>query len=100
MDPDDALDAIEAGWSVIIALETSSPGDVTVMVRAAGVLTVLGSPESHAAVVTRRADVPAVVAVQGLTISDARIDLAGRSVRVGETLTVDGTRGQVIVDRA
>ncbi|MEM7139895.1 MAG: PEP/pyruvate-binding domain-containing protein [Actinomycetota bacterium] len=97
VDPDDALDAIEAGRSVIMALETSSPGDVPVMVRAAGVLTVLGSPESHAAVVTRGAEVPAIVSVQGMTISDAGIALDGRPVRVGEMLTVDGTRGQVVI---
>jgi pyruvate,orthophosphate dikinase len=97
VDPDDALDAIEAGRPVVIALETSSPGDVTVMVRASGVLTVLGSPESHAAVVTRGASVPAIVAVQGLSINEHGISIGERTVRVGEQLTVDGTRGVVLV---
>lgn len=97
VDVDDALDAIDAGRSVIIALETSSPGDVPVMVRAAGVLTVLGGPESHAAVVTRGAGVPAVVAVQGLVIGDHGIDVAGRRVEVGAAVTIDGTRGSVFL---
>ncbi|MFT5202112.1 MAG: pyruvate,orthophosphate dikinase [Candidatus Aldehydirespiratoraceae bacterium] len=96
VDPDDALDAIEAGRPVVIALETSSPGHVTVMVRASGVLTVLGSPESHAAVVTRGASVPAIVAVQGLSIDEHGISLGEHIVRVGEQLTVDGTRGVVL----
>ena len=97
-DVDDALDAIEAGRPVIIALETSSPGDVPVMVRAAGVMTVLGNPESHAAVVTRSADVPAVVSVQGLTIAPDGVDIGGRRIAVGDSITVDGTRGQVVID--
>lgn len=96
-DVDDALDAIEAGRSVIIALQTSSPGDVPVMVRAAGVMTVLGNPESHAAVVTRSARVPAVVSVQGLTITEAGIEIDGHTIAIGEAVTVDGTRGQVVI---
>lgn len=97
VDQDDALDAIEAGRAVIIALETSSPGDVPVMAQAAGVMTVLGGRESHTAVVTRGAGVPAVVSVQGLVIGERSIDLAGRRVEVGEQVTIDGTTGGVFV---
>ncbi|GJM37424.1 MAG: hypothetical protein DHS20C19_07910 [Acidimicrobiales bacterium] len=97
VDQDEAFDAIDAGRAVIIALKTSSPGDVPVMVQAAGVMTVLGSPESHAAVVTRGAGVPAVVAVQGLVIGDHGIDVAGRRVEVGAPVTIDGTRGTVFI---
>lgn len=98
VDPDDALDAIDAGRPVVIALETSSPGDVPVMVRAAGVLTVLGSPGSHAAVVARGAGVAAVVAVQGMAIGRDGIRLGGRHVPVGARITVDGVRGTVVLD--
>lgn len=97
VDVDDALDAIEAGTPVVIALETSSPGDIPVMVGAAAVITVLGSPESHAAVVTRGAGVPAVVSVQGLHLEPDGVRVGGRRIPVGAALRVDGSRGAVLV---
>ncbi len=97
VDVDRALDAIEKGRPVIIALETSSPSDVPVMVRAAGVMTVLGSPESHTGVVTRGADVPAVVSVQGLVITPEGIQFGDAAFPTGTLLTVDGTRGHILL---
>lgn len=94
-DVDEALDAIAAGRPVVIALETTSPGDVEVMVGAAAVVTVLGGPESHAAVVARGAGVPAVVSVGGLRVHPDGIELPGGRVDVGEPLVVDGTGGRV-----
>ena len=44
VDVDAALERIDAGDEVVVALETSSPGEITVKVGAAAVLTVLGSP--------------------------------------------------------
>jgi pyruvate,orthophosphate dikinase len=97
VDVDSALDAIEEGRPVIIALETSSPSDVPVMVRAAGVMTVLGCPESHTGVVTRSADVPAVVSVQGLVITSEGIQFGDAAFPTGTLLTVDGTRGHILL---
>ena len=95
VDIDDALDAMDAGRPVVVALETTSPGDVLAMVRAAGVLTALGGLESHAAVVTRSAGVPAVVSVQGLTISREGIRISAATVKVGEAVVVDGTSREI-----
>ncbi len=95
VDVDDALDAIEAGQPVVLAIETSSPADVGAMTKVAGVMTVLGGRESHAAVVTRSAGVPAVLAVQGLEIGADHIVLGGRRVDAGTELWVDGTTGRV-----
>ena len=95
VDVDDALDAHERGESVVLVLETSAPADMTAMVRSAAVLTVMGGRESHAAVVTRGAGVPAVVAVQGLTIGADHIMLGDRRVDVGDELVVDGTTGRI-----
>lgn len=95
VDIDDALDLIDAGSPVILAIETSSPADVPVMVRAEGVLAVLGSPESHAAVVTRSAGVPAVVAVQGMSLGAGHVRFGDHAIDVGTTLSVDGTNGLV-----
>jgi pyruvate, orthophosphate dikinase len=95
VDVDDALDAIDAGRPVVIALESASPGDVVVIARAAGVMTVIGGPESHVAVVARGAAVPAVVGLEELTISRQGIQIFGETVAVGETVVVDGTRGEI-----
>jgi phosphoenolpyruvate synthase/pyruvate phosphate dikinase len=95
VDVDDALDAIDAGRPVVIALESAAPGDVVVMARAAGVMTIIGDRESHVAVVTRGAAVPAVVGLEELTISERGIRISGEAVAVGETVVVDGTRGEI-----
>jgi pyruvate,water dikinase len=52
---------------------------------AAGVVTELGGPLSHAAVVAREFGVPSVVNVEGVT----------RAVRTGDRLRIDGDRGTV-----
>ena len=95
VDVDDALDAVDRGEPVVLALETSAPADMTAMVRSAAVLTIMGGRESHAAVVTRGAGVPAVLAVQGLTIGADHIVLGDQRVAVGDELVVDGTTGRV-----
>ncbi len=95
VDLDDALDAIEIGESVVIVLETSSPASVAAMTRSAAVLTVLGGPESHAAVVSRASGVPAVLSVQGLVIGEDHIILGDQRVDVGDTVVVDGANGWI-----
>jgi phosphohistidine swiveling domain-containing protein len=52
---------------------------------ATGVVTELGGPLSHAAVVARELGVPSVVNVSGIT----------RAIRTGDRLRVDGDRGVV-----
>ena len=52
---------------------------------AAGVVTELGGPLSHAAVVAREFGVPSVVNVSGAT----------QVIRTGDVLRVDGDRGMV-----
>ncbi|MEM8707356.1 MAG: PEP-utilizing enzyme [Actinomycetota bacterium] len=95
VDVDDALDAGDRGEPVVLVLETSAPADMTAMVRSAAVLTIMGGRESHAAVVTRGAGVPAVLAVQGLQIAGDHILLGDRRIEVGEELVVDGTTGRI-----
>jgi len=94
-DLDDALDAIDDGRRVVLALDTTSPSEVAVMARSAGVFTIVGSPECHAAVVARAAGIPAVVSVQGLTIHPDHINIGSRRVDVGEQLLIDGTTGLI-----
>ncbi len=71
----------------VLVTRTIDVGASPLFLVAAGVVTELGSPLSHAAIVARELGVPAVVAAAGVT----------RLVRDGERLRVDGDRG--IVER-
>jgi pyruvate,orthophosphate dikinase len=95
VDVDAALDAVEQGEPVVLALRWTSPSDASAMVRSAAVLTQIGGRESHAAVVTRSANVPAVLSVQGMKIGSGHVVLGGERIDVGEWLIVDGTTGRV-----
>jgi len=95
VDVDDALDAIAAGGSVVLALPSSAPGDVPALTRAAGVVTLDQGPDCHAAIVARGAGVPAVVGVDGLQISGAGIAVGDIVVPVGTMVTVDGNAGEI-----
>jgi phosphohistidine swiveling domain-containing protein len=77
-------------------LDTVSPGEILVsrttdvglsplFLVAAGVVTELGGPLSHAAVVAREYGVPAVVSVPGVTLA----------IKTGDRLRIDGDRGIV-----
>lgn len=95
VDIDDALDATDRGEPVILVRPTTSPADVTAMVRSAAVVTALGGRESHAAVIARSVGIPAVVAVRALEIGADHIRVGEARVEVGEELVVDGTAGTV-----
>lgn len=69
----------------ILVARTTDIGMSPLFLVAAGVVTELGGPLSHAAIVAREYNVPGVVNVDGVTLS----------VRTGERLRVDGDRGIV-----
>ena len=94
-DINDALDAIDRDEPVVLVLETSAPSDIAAMVRSAAVVTVLGGRESHAAAVTRGAEVPAVLAAPGLQIAADHVMFGDVRVAVGDELVVDGTTGRI-----
>ena len=79
------LNAVGAGE--ILVSRTTDVGLSPLFLVAAAVVTELGGPLSHAAVVAREYGIPAVVSVPGATIA----------LRTGNRLRVDGDRG--IVDR-
>ena len=93
--PDAAVAAAEAGRRVILVRAQTSPDDVHGMSRAAGILTAQGGLASHAAVVARGWGIPAVVGAAGLRVGDGRVEVAGRTLRDGETITIDGASGEV-----
>jgi pyruvate,water dikinase len=69
----------------ILVVHTTDVGWTPLFLIAAGVVTELGGPLSHAAVVAREFGVPSVVNVRGATIA----------VRTGDRVRVDGDRGVV-----
>jgi phosphohistidine swiveling domain-containing protein len=80
---EDEMDAVQPGE--ILVVHTTDVGWTPLFLVAAGVVTELGGPLSHAAVVAREFGVPTVVNVAGVT----------RAIRTGDTLRVDGDRGMV-----
>lgn len=74
----------------IILAEDLSPADTALMdpARIGGFATILGGPQGHTAIMARSLGLPAVLGTSGL--------LTG--VRSGDTVVIDGTAGQVIVN--
>ncbi len=69
----------------VLVVHTTDVGWTPLFLIAAGVVTELGGPLSHAAVVAREFGVPCAVNVEGAT----------RVLRTGDTLRVDGDHGVV-----
>jgi pyruvate,water dikinase len=80
---EDEMDALQPGE--ILVVHTTDVGWTPLFLVAAGVVTELGGPLSHAAVVAREFGVPSVVNVAGAT----------HAIRSGDVLRVDGDRGMV-----
>ncbi len=90
-----ALARAAEGHDMILVRPETSPEDVEGMAVAKGLLTSRGGLASHAAVVARGWGIPAVVGLAALAIDEAGIVLGGRRVASGETLSIDGTSGDV-----
>ncbi|WP_375395698.1 pyruvate, phosphate dikinase, partial [uncultured Sphingomonas sp.] len=97
-DADTAEKRAAAGDSVILIRTETSPEDIHGMHAAKGILTARGGMTSHAAVVARGMGRPCVSGAGSVSI-DAKAKImrvAGREVREGDTLTIDGTTGEVM----
>lgn len=91
--PDHVTD--HAGPVVLVRSETS-PDDVHGMTISAGLLTARGGLVSHAALVARELDLPAVVGVAALRFDGAGAARLGDKVlREGDRITLDGSSGRV-----
>ena len=98
--PGAAVEAAAAGRTVILVRAETSPDDVHGMAKAAGILTATGGLASHAAVVARGWGIPAVVGAASVKVRESEIVLGDRTLAVGETITIDGTTGQVFAGSA
>jgi pyruvate,orthophosphate dikinase len=99
LDADTAEDRGKAGEAVILVRWETTPDDIHGLIQAQGVLTAHGGMTSHAAVVARGMGKPCVAGCEGL-----EIDLGARTLRIGghrlaegDTITIDGGTGRVIV---
>jgi len=89
----------EEGKQVILVREETSPDDIHGMSVSQGILTATGGMTSHAAVVGRQMGKPAVVGCGALVLDEERkfFKLGGKKVKEGETISIDGASGQVLL---
>ncbi|MBC7234254.1 MAG: pyruvate, phosphate dikinase [Chloroflexi bacterium] len=94
-----AADKAEAGANVILVRPETSPDDVGGMLVSKGVLTQHGGATSHAAVVARGNNLPCVAGCEAITVDPdaACFTIGSRVVREGDTISIDGTTGEVFI---
>ena len=92
-----AMQASKEGKRVILVREETNPEDVEGMRAAEGILTARGGMTSHAALVARGWGKCCIVGAGALHINaDARtMEVDGKTIKEGEFLTLNGTRGYV-----
>ncbi|MBL0140998.1 MAG: pyruvate, phosphate dikinase [Betaproteobacteria bacterium] len=83
--------------AVIMVRPETKPDDVHGMLAARGILTSRGGRTSHAALVARQFGKPAVVGVSAIVVNAEKrqFTIAGRVFREGDSVSVDGTTGEV-----
>jgi pyruvate,orthophosphate dikinase len=91
----DSEAALEAKSFVILVRPHTSPEDVVGMSAAAGILTSTGGLVSHAAVVAREWGTPAVVGATAVQIHDDGVRIGHVFLKAGETITIDGSTGEI-----
>ena len=87
--------------SILLVRKETSPEDVAGMDKAKGILTSTGGKASHAAVVARGWGKPCVVGCEAVKIDEKNqtITIAGRTVKAGEFVTINGTTGDVMIGK-
>lgn len=85
LDPDTAKRMVAGGQPVILVRQETSTADIDGLAVADGVLTATGGRTSHAAVVARQLGKVCLVSCPGLVV-----DVAGKSVRIGDRILVEG----------
>ena len=72
----------------ILVTRTTTPAWTPLFARISGLVTDLGGPLAHGSIVAREYGIPAVMGVGNAT----------QSIREGDTITVDGTAGRVLLN--
>jgi len=84
---------------VILVREETSPDDVQGMYESKGILTERGGLSSHAALVARGFGKPCVAGCEAIAVDEraAAFAIDGVTVRAGQTLTINGSAGTVML---
>ncbi len=95
----DAEKRTEQGEKVILVRVETSPEDIKGMHVSQGILTARGGMTSHAAVVARGMGTPCVSGAMGLHVEHNSKFFTANGVKVkeGETITINGSTGDVIL---
>lgn len=95
---DDAEHLTADGKKVILVRPETTPDDIHGIVAAQGVLTTRGGMTSHAAVVARGMGKPCISGCEDLAIDIVAKTMMvdGRTFMEGDTISIDGTTGEVI----
>ena len=96
-DADRAVELKGAKQLVVLVRPETSPDDFHGMVAATGILTARGGSTSHAAVVARGLGLPCVSGAAALDIDlhTREMRVAGKTVKEGDSISIDGTTGEV-----
>jgi pyruvate,orthophosphate dikinase len=95
---DEAAQLKSDGRKVILVRAETSPEDIHGMHAAEGILTTRGGMTSHAAVVARGMGKPCVSGAGSIRVDYAAktMTAGSQTLRQGDTITVDGSTGQVL----
>ncbi|GGJ53326.1 pyruvate, phosphate dikinase [Deinococcus roseus] len=95
---DEAVEVSRTRPCILVTPETS-PEDIHGMASARGILTARGGMTSHAAVVARGMGCPAVVGAGDLQVDREAgvLRIHGQQIRAGETITLNGSTGEVFL---
>ncbi|WP_440409690.1 pyruvate, phosphate dikinase [Neorhizobium petrolearium] len=96
---EEAVQAEAEGRKVILVRIETSPEDIHGMHAAEGILTTRGGMTSHAAVVARGMGIPCVVGAGSMRVdmrNEVLIGVGGMTLKRGDTITIDGSSGQVL----
>jgi pyruvate,orthophosphate dikinase len=98
-DADEAEKLKAQGKQLILVRVETSPEDIHGMHAAEGILTTRGGMTSHAAVVARGMGKPCVSGAGNIRIdyANAMLHAAGHTLKAGDTITIDGSTGQVML---
>ncbi len=97
---DRAVEWAKNGERVILVRPETSPEDVAGMYASRGIVTARGGRTSHAAVVAVGMGKCCVVGAGDIVVDEERhaFEAAGRTVREGDIVSIDGGTGEVILD--
>ncbi|WP_436642964.1 pyruvate, phosphate dikinase [Microbaculum sp. FT89] len=100
-DADEAETLKNEGRAVILVRVETSPEDIHGMHAAEGILTTRGGMTSHAAVVARGMGKPCVSGAGTLRVDYAAgtMTAGGTTLKRGDVITIDGTKGEVLLGK-